>query len=250
MAPLIQQSTDRLAALLGQHERIVLAFSGGKDSLVLLDLCRPWRERITLAWVNTGFAWPHMEAFVRSIGTGSNWEFVEIQVDLVAQWRGKGMPSPVVPTAHEPGPSGMPEREPKIQSDTACCRQNRLWPLIDHAVQAGASLLLHGQRRSDKAPMRDSMRFGALLLAAPLWEWSDVEVAKYVDERGIALPAQYAEGINSSLECWCCTAQTDPAVRNYLRRRDPEAHKQVAAAEARIRAAIMAALDGYGAEPA
>jgi 3'-phosphoadenosine 5'-phosphosulfate sulfotransferase (PAPS reductase)/FAD synthetase len=38
--------------------KAVLQFSGGKDSLACLLLLRPWWDRLTVMWVNTGAAFP------------------------------------------------------------------------------------------------------------------------------------------------------------------------------------------------
>ena len=55
-----QRTRDYLASLFQGQQRAVLAFSGGKDSLVVADLCRPYKDRITLAWVNTGAMFPQL----------------------------------------------------------------------------------------------------------------------------------------------------------------------------------------------
>ena len=53
-----------LESLFDRHEKAVLAFSGGKDSLVCLDICRAYRDQLTVVWVNTGAMFPHMRDFV------------------------------------------------------------------------------------------------------------------------------------------------------------------------------------------
>src|SRR5690606_10507583 len=45
---------------------VFISFSGGKDSLAVLKLCEPWRGRFRLLWVNTGYAFPHMEEMIRA----------------------------------------------------------------------------------------------------------------------------------------------------------------------------------------
>ena len=71
--------TPDLESLFARHDRAVLAFSGGKDSLVCLDLCRDYRDKLTLVWVNTGAMFPHMVDFVRKAAEGFN--FVELTSD-------------------------------------------------------------------------------------------------------------------------------------------------------------------------
>lgn len=42
--------------IIDRHERVVLFFSGGKDSLTCLLLLRPYWDRLTVCWINTGAA--------------------------------------------------------------------------------------------------------------------------------------------------------------------------------------------------
>ena len=58
-------NTPDLTKLFNRHKKAVLSFSGGKDSLACLHLCRPYRDKLTVAWVNTGAAFPHIVEFVR-----------------------------------------------------------------------------------------------------------------------------------------------------------------------------------------
>ena len=37
-------------------EKPVLLFSGGKDSLGILELCRPWLSQVVVVWINTADA--------------------------------------------------------------------------------------------------------------------------------------------------------------------------------------------------
>ena len=109
-----------------------MAFSGGKDSLICLDLCRDYRSQFDLCWVNTGAMFPHMEAFVRKAAEGYN--FVELKSDVGA-WREKyGEPADVVPVFNSFAGIGLePTRSrPALQPWTVCCFVNRMKPLYDY----------------------------------------------------------------------------------------------------------------------
>jgi 3'-phosphoadenosine 5'-phosphosulfate sulfotransferase (PAPS reductase)/FAD synthetase len=77
------------------------------------------------------------------------------------------------------------------------------------AVGDGATILLHGQRASDAhlflAHDRIADMPAGLQMAGPIWNWSDLNVAAYVEHRELTLPAQY-RSITSSLECAICPA--------------------------------------------
>ncbi len=74
------------------------AFSGGKDSLVCLDLCRGYRDKQEVVWVNTGAMFPHMVEFVRNVTEGFN--FVELQSDQHGWLEQQGLPADLVPVAN------------------------------------------------------------------------------------------------------------------------------------------------------
>ncbi len=144
-----KRSIPDLASLFARHEKVVLGFSGGKDSLVCLHLCRDYRSQFDLCWVNTGAMFPHMETFVRKAAKGFN--FVELKTDVEA-WREKyGEPADVVPVFNSLAGLGLEPGRPRpaLQPWTACCVVNRNKPLWDYTAKSGASLFIHGQRRTD-----------------------------------------------------------------------------------------------------
>ncbi len=127
-----QRSRDYLASLFQRQQRAVLAFSGGKDSLVLADLCRPYKDRITLAWMNTGAMFAHMEAFIR--GYAADWHYVEIPSNVRADIAESGWPAWIVPAANvAPGHplewlAGSVPPALRMQPWQACCFKSRLLP--------------------------------------------------------------------------------------------------------------------------
>jgi len=206
-------STD-LAGLFGRHDRVHIAFSGGRDSVVLVDLCRPWRGQVTLIWANTGMMWPHMADFVR--GYGDEFHLIEAKPrrHFSEVWRADGLPADVVPVENMLG-----RRWPRIQPWTSCCAALRTRPVFDAAVKDGATLLLHGQRASDAHLFRAHDNIAGmpdgLEIAGPIWDWTDIDVAAYVEHRELALPGHYG-GLASSLECAICPANNSKS-ENDLR---------------------------------
>jgi 3'-phosphoadenosine 5'-phosphosulfate sulfotransferase (PAPS reductase)/FAD synthetase len=203
-----------LAQLLARHRRVHVAFSGGRDSVVLVDLCRSWRERVTLIWANTGLMWPHMADFVR--GYGDEFRLIEAKPGrhFADVWRNDGLPADVVPVENMLG-----RRWPRIQPWTSCCAALRTRPVFDAAVKDGATLLLHGQRASDAHMFRAHDNIAGmpdgLEIAGPIWDWTDIDVAAYVERRELALPGHY-RGLASSLECTICPANNSKG-ENELR---------------------------------
>ena len=220
--------TPDLEPLFDRHEKAVLAFSGGKDSLVCLHLCRDYRDQLTVVWVNTGAMFPHMAEFIRKAAEGFN--YVEIRSDVEAWRRKLGEPSDIVPTFNSLAGIGLDPLRSRlaIQPWTTCCLENRTLPIWRYAEASGATLSIHGQRKSDAVMSAFITRVhqGSPVELCPLIaDWSDDDVFRYIAEHEIQLPAQYSTDPLAlrSLECWSCTALLDESDRlNYTRVHHPE----------------------------
>lgn len=209
-----------LPKIFDRHERVFLAFSGGKESVVLAHMCEPWREKVTLLWVRIQFHAPHMADFIRGYAE-RGWRLEEIPgPDLMEHWRSAGTPAEVVPVDHALG-----RRQPRLQSWPMCCYSIRQVPLNAYIrAQNEPCALLHGQRTADggatvgglTGQMPDYVE-----VAQPLSSWSEAEVMAYIDRHGLTLPEQYGQGCSDSLECLVCPAAPKPERLAYLDRRYP-----------------------------
>lgn len=204
--------TVDLADLFARHERVHLSFSGGKDSIVLADLCKPWRVQVTLIWSNTGIMWPHMVQFVRAYA--SQFRLIEAspKQDFRAFWGEHGLPADVVPIENALG-----RRWPRLQSWTTCCWAMRTQPVLETLITECATAALHGQRLADGPLVQThSGMWGppaGIEVVGPLWDWSDDDVMTYIEENRLRLPEQYRAS-SSSLECAICPAH--PGVGDEL----------------------------------
>ncbi len=216
----ISTDTPDLASLFDRHERGVLAFSGGPESLVCLHLCRAYRDKLDVCWVNTGAMFPHMWEFIYKAVEGFN--FVEIKSDQAGWIEQQGFPSDMGPVVNSIWrDSGVPD-PPRtlLQPWTTCCSKLRGLPILEHLARSGATLYIHGQRRSDGGGFAITSGPDAKVeIARPIWGWSENDVMEYIGEHGIELPEQYALGVTGSLECWICTARAggrDPPLRGRV----------------------------------
>ena len=86
----IARAEEVISQCFNDHENIVLGFSGGKESLVLLDMVRPYQDRIKIYWVNTGGMLPHMEEFIKTSANGFN--LVELSSNQESFFKSYGIP--------------------------------------------------------------------------------------------------------------------------------------------------------------
>ncbi len=169
--------TPDLAALFARHDKAVLAFSGGKDSLVCLDLCRDYRDKIEVCFVDTGASFPHMMEFVRKVTEG--FRFVELKSDQAGWIKQHGLPSDLVPVANSiwRDPAAPDPPKTMLQPWTACCAKLRFEPLLAHLARSGATLFLHGQRRSDGGGFCANSQPGAAVLPGALPDGPEVTLS-------------------------------------------------------------------------
>ena len=213
-----------LAEIFESGRPVFLAFSGGKDSLALLRLCEPWRERLTLVWVNTGWMAPHMVEFVR--GHGERYRLVELASrDLLAFWRQYGTPADIIPIANV---VDAPRRKltPYLIPWTTCCLEIRTRPLLNYmAAHDGPAVLLYGHHADDDGPNREAFQANypaSVETVAPIWDWTDQDVFAYLAAEGVELPPQYSE-VPGSIECVVCPAGGLTVDRmRYIKREFPQ----------------------------
>ena len=196
--------------MLRDGERAALQFSGGKDSAALLYRARPWLDRITVFFADTGAVYPHVRDFVEQtcLKLGARLEVVSPPRHVKEHIDAAGLPSDLVPVEStlEMQPM-LRERKPQlVQSYIACCGA-MIWQPLERAIrEAGFSVVLRGSKRPDaRVGVGPSHWERGVEYRSPLWDWSDERVMAYLRREGVRLPTHYAH-IPDSLDCWLCTA--------------------------------------------
>lgn len=190
-----------------------LQFSGGKDSLACLYLCREHWDRILVCWLNTGAAYPEVVEYMRGWAARLP-NFLEIKSDQPAQIARNGYPSSVVPLDQSPfGRTAVKGAgQVRIQSYFHCCAENVWIPMHQEMHRRGIKRIIRGQRRDEQRTgivTNGYIDEHGIEYVLPIEDWTSERVFQYLRSVDADLPPYYAEGERTSRDCWDCTAYLD-----------------------------------------
>lgn len=254
MAEVINDSLDLAHAdmgLLGYFSsdpdptKCVLQFSGGKDSLACLYLLRPYWDRLTVMWTNTGAAFPETLELMSRIRAMVP-HFVEVKGDQPGHVALMGLPVDVVPVRNTAvGQMIQPNHDVLLQSYLECCAASFWLPMQNAVMGLGATLIIRGQRAAEarRAPIQSGHIDNGIMIRFPIENWSERQVYDFLRRKGVDVPAHY-EYTKTSLDCWSCTAYLDEnqGRMQYMREKHPVLWKQYEPRLREVRAAVLAEL--------
>ena len=209
------------------QSKIVLQFSGGKDSLALLYLLKSHLGRLTVFHCDAGDLLPEIQRLV-SVVEAKVPNFMRVKTDAPAWIAEHGLPSDLVPIRCHPGAANVyREAGHPIVPITDCCAANRWHPMDKALREMAPSLVIHGQRRTDlfcwDKATRDTTDKGPLgwQTWAPIAEWSDGDVMDFLREVGAPILPWYSHKPHAP-ECATCPAGWGEGRGAYLRKHHPE----------------------------
>lgn len=239
----------RIDEAFARHERVVLQFSGGKDSLACLYLIRPHWHKVTVAWCNRGAEFPETEAVIERIKQLPLGGFVEVRppVPQPLSIQQHGLPVDVLPlgnTIFYGYATGKERTGVLVQEYLACCNRLLFQPLANFVREYGATLVIRGQRSSEEmvGPIRDGAVEGGVEYLLPLETWGRGSVIAYLKQQGVELPPSY-QHVRKSLDCWGCTAFLGESQLSYLKEFHPDKWKVVADRLLKIKRALQPDMD-------
>ena len=211
--------------IINKHERIALQFSGGKDSLALLNLMEPYWDRLTVYWTNPGDPFPETVALMEQIRAIVP-HFVVIEGDVHGSIQNFGLPSDLVPA--DSTPIGLAARRggTRIQDRYSCCMRSLMLPMHERMKADGVTLVIRGQKNSDvlRAPIKSGTVEDGIEYLFPLEDWDDARVMAYLAEKGIPVPRFY-DYMNANPDCMHCSAYWEEGRGKYLREFYPESYQ-------------------------
>jgi phosphoadenosine phosphosulfate reductase len=220
--------------------KTALQFGGGKDSLACLYLLEPRWSEITVMWMNTGAAFPETLELMERIAKRVP-HFVEVKADVMHDVAVNGWPVDLLPTLSTALGQHAEAQPIRLRSWADCCAHNIWFPLHSRTQELGITEVIRGQRNEEvyKSRLRDGAVIDGITYRYPLQDWTTVQVYKFLNDRGVEIPAYY-QHTPTSLDCWLCTAYMDTkAVQlGYLKDKHPQKYELVRSKLLQIKAAI------------
>lgn len=176
-----------------KHEKSALAFSGGSDSIVLLDIIfKKTKHKPPLIFSNSLMEYPSTVRFVKEIAKNYNAELHIAKPirEPIDQFNKTGWPM-LGKFAARRWMQNNPDKGFKIDV-TACCRNMKIAPARKLLRKLGFTLHFTGQRGNQDDALRgmrsikdDIIKFikqDKLFICNPLDGWTDTMIRRYTEE--------------------------------------------------------------------
>ena len=213
--------------MITENEKVAFQFSGGKDSLAALYFLRRFWPLMAVYWVDTGDSVPEVREVVERVRAEVP-SFKVVQGQQPQTIQSFGWPADTVPADTEFMGAIALGSKFVLQSRNHCCFQSLMLPMHKAMVDDGITLIVRGQKNSDKrkAPVRSGDKAGMATLWFPIADWTDEDVFAFLEKEGVPIPGFYSQ-LTSSPDCLTCSAYMDENRGEFLRSRHPEAWETV-----------------------
>jgi phosphoadenosine phosphosulfate reductase len=206
-----------------RHKKVALQLSGGKDSLATLHALKPWWDRLTVYWVNSGASFPETIAFMEKVKALVP-RFKELAGNQPAVVAADGWPSDIVPIRWTTsGMAILGDKPFKVQHRFDCCWKAFMLPMHQAMIDEGVSLVIRGKRHDDddKSGVKSGdSAAGAYMVLFPIYDWTKQDVHDFLDANEIEKPGFYRR-IDNSMDCMTCTGYWGDGYATYLRAEHP-----------------------------
>lgn len=207
----VSLAEEVLSALFQATNRVAVAFSGGRDSLVALHITRRFNPDVKVLFVNTSIEFPETLKYVRELAEKWRLNFYEVKPRVnfwrLAQEQG-------LPVAGRGNTTFMRDlaNKAQVKLSNSCCRRMKETPARQFYKEHGIEGVVTGLRVSESLMRKLNFAdYGALrysstyntLVAWPLYAWRDEDIDEYVAAYQLPVNPLYRMGYKR-VGCWAC----------------------------------------------
>lgn len=206
-----------------------VAFSGGKDSLVVLHIALEANPEVPVLYNNTTVEFPETLRYVRSLEKewNLNLYMTRCRTPFLAAVRERGW------ATHE---------------SRWCCKPYKEQPAFEFLISHGFEAEITGTTRTESiyrrslSPIKMPKKEPHIIRVNPIYDWNYWEVWTYINLNNLPYNPLYNKGYRR-IGCWCCPIngwthyrrlkKTHPKLYSFLKNFKPE-HPQVKKFEAKL----------------
>jgi 3'-phosphoadenosine 5'-phosphosulfate sulfotransferase (PAPS reductase)/FAD synthetase len=211
-----------------RHQNVALQFSGGKDSLAVLYLMRPYWDKLTVYYCNSGNAFPETLDLIAKVVEQVP-RFVEVKGRQPQVNTQLGWPSDLVTCGSTWAGRMMGSNEPALIDRYTCCFKSLMEPMYQRMKADKITLIIRGQKNADplKPPLRSGHVSDGFEFLYPIEDWDDEYLFAYLQSCGTRIPRYYKDGMTSAPDCMNCTAWLEHKMPAYVKRYHPTAYPEL-----------------------
>jgi phosphoadenosine phosphosulfate reductase len=207
----IEVANEVIGTLLSATDKIAIAFSGGRDSLVAMHLALAAKPDIPVMFINTGIEFPESVAYIRELAKNWNFNFHEVKPngDFWRITEEKGIP--VGGRGNTTFMNRLSE-ESGVKLSNSCCKHLKEKPVRQFFKKHGLEGMITGLRIeeslmrklnfADYGALRYSSDYNALV-CWPLYSWTEADISRYLEQNDLPINPIYEMGYRR-LGCWPC----------------------------------------------
>lgn len=207
----IKMAQQVMECLFKATDRVAVAFSGGKDSLVALHLALQIKPDIPVVFVNTGIEFPESLEYTRQLAKDWNLNFHEANAK-VNFWRLTEEQG--IPVAGRGNTTFMRDLSEKadVKLSNSCCHRMKETPARqfyrEHDIEGTVTGLRVSESLMRKLNFADygALRYSSTyrtLISWPLYAWLDEDIANYIEKNNLPRNPIYEMGYKR-VGCWAC----------------------------------------------
>jgi phosphoadenosine phosphosulfate reductase len=205
----VRQAKEIVKVASDIFDNLPIAFSGGKDSLVVLHIALEIDPNFPVIYNDTTVEFPETIQYVRKLQErwGFDLHITKCETSFFKKVREVGWAN------HE---------------NRWCCRPYKDEPALEFMASRGFEAEITGTTRTESiyrrslTPIKIPKYKPAIIRVHPIYDWNEWEVWRYIRENGLDYNPLYSMGYRR-IGCWCCPLN-GPSHYKRLKKTHPRLH--------------------------